>query len=51
MRPDRPRDLDAEVAAELREIVAQLPPLSDPQLDDLADLLVQIDLHRQGPAR
>lgn len=46
-----PSRLDPAVAAELREMVAQLPPLTDPQLDALADVLVQIDLHRQGPAR
>lgn len=45
---DRPHahDLDPEVAAAIREQVRQLPPLSDDQLDQLADVLVQIDLHR-----
>ena len=44
----RPRDLDPEVAAELRAMAAKLPALSDDQLDSLADLLVQIDLRRGG---
>lgn len=42
----RPRDLDPAVAAELREMVATLPPLSDEQLDALSDVLVQVELGR-----
>jgi hypothetical protein len=40
----RPRELDADIAAELRAIAAQLPALTDDQLDSLADVLVQIEL-------
>lgn len=42
----RPCSLDPEVAAELRAIARSLPPLSEDQLDSLADLLVQIELQR-----
>lgn len=46
MPADRPRNLDPEVAAQLRAKARELPALSDDQLDALADLLVQIDLSR-----
>lgn len=44
--PADPPALDPEVAAELRAKVRELPALTDPQLDALADVLVQIDLDR-----
>lgn len=42
--PDRPTSLTPEVADELRAAVRNLPPLTDAQLDELADVLAQIEL-------
>lgn len=41
-----PYSLDPETAAELRAIARRLPPLSDDQLDAIADVLAQIDLRQ-----
>lgn len=44
--PARPSSLAPEVAAELRAAARRLPPLSDDQLDALADVLAQVELRR-----